>query len=57
MIVKDNGKTVVRKNIEISLEAIKIARDYPELTVEECLEKAKEIYSYDKNWKTESDYR
>jgi len=33
----------------ISLEAIKIGRDYPELTVEECLEKAKEIYSYDKN--------
>jgi hypothetical protein len=37
------------KTNEISLEAIKIGRDYPELTVEECLKKAKEIYSYDEN--------
>jgi len=49
---RKNGKTYVTTHNHtqylISLEAIKIGRDYPELTVEECLEKAKEIF-YDEN--------
>jgi len=40
--------------VKISVEAVRLANDYPELTVKQALEKAKEIYGYDKNWKTKS---
>ena len=40
--------------VKISVEAVRLANNYPELTVKQALEKAKEIYGYDKNWKIKS---